>query len=134
MENKYTIAELIAPFSPMKLFRNGFHLLLHLLLSTIAIVVMAQIVPGVHLQSWLSALTVAVVLGLINVTLRPILLILALPINLLTLGLFSIVINAVLLLLVAYIVPGFALASFWTAIIASIVLALINWFFHLFGE
>lgn len=113
----------------MRPVSSAFHVLMHLLLSTVAILVAQKIVPGVSVDSWLTALTVAIVLGIINITIKPLLNILAFPINFLTLGLFSLVINAALLLLVAAIVPGFALASFWTAFVCAIVLAVINWFF-----
>lgn len=104
-------------------------LLLHLVLSTLAIVIMTNIVPGVQVANWMTALSVAIVLGIVNIILRPILMVLSLPINLLTLGLFSFVVNALLLMLVAAIIPGFTIASFWAALLASVVLSLINWLF-----
>lgn len=113
---------------------NPLTILLHLLLSTLAIVIMTNVVPGVQVSSWTTALIVAVVLGVVNIILRPILMILSLPVNILTLGLFSFVVNALLLMLVAALVPGFAIASFWSALLAAVVLSLINWFFGLLTD
>lgn len=110
-------------------FGNPLTLILHLVLSTLAIVIMANIVPGVQVDGWVTALSVAIVLGIVNIILRPILMLLALPINILTLGLFSFVVNALLLLLVDSLLPSFTIANFWSALLAAVVLALINWFF-----
>ncbi len=96
------------------------------LLATIAVILAAYLLPGVQVSGWLAALAVAVVLGLINAFIRPVLVLLTLPINILTLGLFTIVINAVLILLTSKIVPGFAVSGFWWAALFSIVLFLIN--------
>lgn len=113
---------------------NPLTLVLHLLLSTLAVVIMANVVPGVEVDGWMAALIVAIVLGIINILLRPLLMLISLPINILTLGLFSFVINALLLMLAATIVTGFGIASFWSALLAGIVLALINWFFGLIAD
>ena len=93
--------------------------------------VAAYVVPGVYVQSFLVAMIAALVLGLINLTLKPILLILTLPINILTLGLFTFVVNAVLILLVAAIVNGFQVADFTTALIFGIVLSIVLFISHL---
>lgn len=121
----------MAQFSPL---RGAFHVLAHLVLSTIAVLVAQKIVPGVYLDGWMTAMTVAIVLGIINFTLRPVLSILTLPINILTLGLFTFILNAFMLLLVDTIVPGFTLASFWTALLCSVVLSLINWLFSILAK
>lgn len=118
----------------MKLVSSPLGVLFHLALNTIAILVMANIVNGVVVDGWFSATVVAIVLGVLNITLRPLLAILTLPINVLTLGLFSLILNAFMLLLVDTIVPGFTLASFWTALVCSVVLALINWLFHVLSN
>lgn len=96
--------------------------------------VSAYILPGVKVDSFVTALVVAVVLGIVNAILKPILVLLTLPINLLTLGLFSLVINAVLILLVTAMVPGFTVAGFWTALVFSVVLSLVGWFLHLLAR
>lgn len=100
------------------------------LIATVAILLAAYIVPGVSV-TLVGALIAAVVLGALNLFIRPILIILTLPINILTLGLFSLVINALLVLLASVIVPGFAVAGFWNAFLFSLVLMVINWVFHI---
>ncbi|MFZ1988017.1 MAG: phage holin family protein [Minisyncoccia bacterium] len=106
------------------------NIFLHWIISAIAIVVAAYLIPGANV-SFVGSLVLAIVLGLINLTLRPLIFVLTLPINILTLGLFSFVINALLIMLAAAIVPGFSIAGFWTALLFSIVLSLIN---ILFGK
>lgn len=101
-------------------------LLLHWLISAIAVLVAAYLLPGVHLENFFVALVVAIVLGLANAVIRPILLILTLPITLLTLGLFALVINAVLVLFTSALVHGFEVDGFWWALLFSVVLALVN--------
>lgn len=101
--------------------------LVNLVLSTIAVVVAAYIIPGVTIEGFFTALVVAVVLGLANALIRPILIILTLPLNIITLGLFSFVITALLVMLTGAIVPGFAVAGFVTALLFGVVLTLVNW-------
>lgn len=101
-------------------------MLLKLVLNAIAFYVVSYIVPGVHITGIEALIVVSVVWGVLSVLLRPLLIILTLPINILTLGLFTFVINAILILLVAQIVPGFKVDSFTTALVASVVLALVN--------
>ena len=101
-------------------------ILINWLISTFAILCAAYLISGVHIASFITALLIALALGVVNALLRPLLLLLTLPINILTLGLFTFVINALMVLLVAWFIPGFSVASFWTALIFSIVLALIN--------
>jgi len=106
---------------------------LHWLIAAAAIGIAAYIVPGVTIDP-ISALIAAVVLGALNLFIRPIIVILTLPINVVTLGLFSLVINASLVLLATYLVPGFAVAGFWTAVLFAIVLSIVNWVFHLWNR
>lgn len=103
-------------------------LFFHWIISAIAIGIAAYLIPGTTV-TLLGALVLAVVLGAINLLIRPLLLILTLPINILTLGLFSLVINALLVLLASAIVPGFAVAGFWSAFFFAVALAIINWIF-----
>ena len=98
--------------------------------SALAILAASYLLPGVHIAGFLTALVVAVVLGIINAIIKPILVILTLPINILTLGLFTLVINAFLVLLTCAIVPGFKVDGFLWALIFSIVLSIINMFLH----
>ena len=96
-------------------------ILINWLISAMVIVVVSYIVPGVHVDGFMSALAVALVLGIINAFLKPLLIILTLPINILTLGLFTFVINAVLIMLVGKIVPGFSVNGFLWAFIFGII-------------
>lgn len=100
----------------------------HWLISTIAIIISAYLIPGVS-TTLLGALVLAVVLALINMFIKPVLLILTLPINILTLGLFSLIINALLIMFAAKIVDGFAVNGFVPALIFAIVLSLVQFFF-----
>jgi len=102
--------------------------IISLLIRTLAIIVAAYLVPGVEVQNFWVGLVAAIVLGIINILIRPFILLLTLPINILTLGLFTFVINALMVLLVSAIVPGFRVRDFGSAILFAIVLWLINWF------
>ncbi len=106
-------------------------ILLHWLIVTLAIMVSAYLLPGVKVAGFIPALAAAVVLGLLNLILKPILIFLTLPINILTLGLFTLVINAAIVMLATKIVPGFTVENWWWAILFGIVLALVN---ALFGN
>ena len=96
------------------------------LLYSLAIILTGWILGGVNVASFWTALWLALFLGLINVTLKPILIVLTLPINILTLGLFTLVINAVLILLAETVIKGFTVDSFWWALLFSVVLAIMN--------
>lgn len=100
----------------------------HWLVGTLCIIITAYLLPGVEV-TLIGALVLAVVLALINIFIKPLIFILTLPINILTLGLFSLVINAVLVMVAAEIVPGFSIASFWSAFFFSIILSLITTLF-----
>ena len=103
------------------------------LVSAISIGVAAYLVPGVSV-TLTGALIAAVVLGALNLFIRPVIIILTLPINILTLGLFSLVINALLVMLASLVVPGFVVAGFWAALLFALVLTLINWVFRFWGH
>ncbi len=107
-------------------------ILINLLVSALAVFASAYILPGVKVDSFVTAIVVAIVLGVVNAILKPILLLLTLPINMLSLGLFTFVINAVLVLLVSNVVPGFGVSSFLLALLFSIVLSVVNSFLHQF--
>ena len=96
------------------------------LVSTVLLYVMTWIFPGFHIDGVATALIAAAVLGLVNATIKPIMHIISFPITILTLGLFSLVINALTLMLAAWIVPGFSISGFWTAFFAAIVLSILN--------
>lgn len=95
-------------------------------LSAIAIIITANFVPGFNVDSFQTALIVALILGIFNAIVKPIITILTLPITILTLGLFGFVINAFMLLAVDYFVAGFQITNFVTALLAAILLWLIN--------
>ena len=107
-------------------------ILISLILSSIAVFVAGNILPGVHIDGFSTAIIVAVILGLINAFIRPILLILTLPITILTLGLFSLVIIAFCVMLTSWIVPGFKVDGWLWALVFAIVLAIINGFIGAF--
>ena len=105
-------------------------ILIHWLISALAIVIAAYIIPGVTLSGFSAALIVALVLGILNAILRPILIVLTLPINILTLGLFTLVINTAIIMLVDRLVGGFSVASFLSALLFGVVLAVVNAILH----
>jgi len=106
---------------------------IHLLVSTVAILIATYLIPGTTI-TLVSAVVLAIVLGVINIFIKPAVKLIAFPLTLLTLGLFSLVINALFILLAAVIVPGFSVTGFWTAFWFSIALSLINAFFNLFQD
>lgn len=99
-------------------------LILKLLLTAVAVVVLAEILPGVQVLSYGSAILVAVVIALLRLIVKPILVILTLPITVVTFGLFLLVINAVIILLASYFVSSFHVDSFWWALLFSLLLSL----------
>ncbi|MBA4418433.1 MAG: hypothetical protein C0392_11090 [Syntrophus sp. (in: bacteria)] len=108
--------------------------LLKWLVMAISVMVAAYVIPGVTLSGFFAALWVALFLGFINVLIKPILIFITLPINILTLGLFTFVINALLILLVSSVIKGFQVSGFWIAMLFSIVLSIVNYLLsHLLG-
>jgi putative membrane protein len=104
---------------------NG--LLLRWLILTVAIMVAAYFFRGIHVAGFGSALFAALVLGILNAFFRPILLILTLPINILTLGLFTFVINALLLLMTSGVIGGLEVTGFGSALLGSLIISLVSW-------
>ncbi len=96
------------------------------LLSGVAVLLTAYLLPGVHVEHYGYALLVAAVLSVANVIVKPILVIFTIPISILTLGLFLLVINAVIILLVDYLTPGFNVDGFWWALAFSLILSILN--------
>lgn len=109
-------------------------ILFNWLLSGLVILSAAYLLPGVHVQTFITALVVALVLGIINAVLKPILLVLTLPLNILTFGLFTFVINAVLIMITSKVVVGFAVDNFWWALLLGLFLSVVNTFQHHFGK
>lgn len=105
-------------------------LIFNWLISAIAIVIAAYLLPNVEVNSFGTALVVAVVLGLVNAFIKPFLIILTLPVNILTLGLFTLVINAFLVWLAQLIVPGFDIANFGWAFLFAVLLSLVSMIFR----
>jgi putative membrane protein len=101
-------------------------MLIHFVIVAATFLLLAHFVPGFNVAGWGSALLAALVFGLVNAILGPILTILSFPLILITLGLFWFVVNAILLVVVAFIVPGFSFNGFVPALIGSIVLAAVN--------
>jgi putative membrane protein len=108
--------------------------IIHWIINAVAVLIAAYIIPTVHVEGFFTALVVAVVLGVFNTFLRPILILLTLPITVVTLGLFALVINTLLIMLAALIVPGFTVGSFWWALLFGVVLALVNAVLHSFEK
>ncbi len=103
-------------------------MLFHWLVAAIAIGIASYLVPGVHVTI-VGAFMLAVILSFINIFIRPAFAILTLPLTIITLGLFSLVINALLIMFAASVIPGFFVVGFWTAFLFSIILAIINTLF-----
>lgn len=101
-------------------------LLLRLFVTAALVVLLSNLLSGVHVASFATAIIVAVVLGLLNMFIKPILVLLTLPVTVVTLGLFLLVINAVIILLCTKIVGGFAVDSFLTALIFSVILSVLQ--------
>lgn len=100
--------------------------LVRFLLSGLAVLLTAYLLPGVDVKHYGYALLVAVVLSLANLIIKPILVVLTIPITVVTLGLFLLVINALIILLVDYITPGFQVDGFWWALAFSLILSIFN--------
>ncbi len=103
------------------------NLLLRWLLNAIALLLVAYLVPGFGVSSLYTALVVALVLGIVNAIIKPVLILVTLPINILTLGLFTLVINAVLIWFVSTLIKGFTISSFTAALIGGAILWVISW-------
>lgn len=104
-----------------------------LIISTLAVLITSLTLDGVTVDPWWWAVIVAIVLGFINSCIKPIVEFFALPVNIVTLGLFTFVINALMVLLCSWLIgPHFEVVNFWWALAFSIVLTLVNWLLHLF--
>ena len=102
-------------------------LLLRWLVLTVAIMFTAYVIKGIQVSGFLSAFFTAAMLGILNAFFRPVLIILTLPINILTLGLFTFVINALMLLMASGVISGFAVSGFWAAVFGSLLISLVSW-------
>ena len=104
--------------------------LAQLIISALAVIITSLILPGVQINSPLTGVIVAAVLAVLNAIIKPILVILTIPITVITLGLFLLVINAAIILLASYLVDGFNVQGFWTALFFSIILSLVTSIFN----
>ena len=101
-------------------------LLLRWLMLTAAILAAAYLINGIEVRDFLSAFLAAAVLGILNAIFRPLLILLTLPLNILSLGLFTFVINAFLLKLASGVIPGFEVHGFWTALFGALIITLVS--------
>ncbi len=96
------------------------------LISTVAVLVAAEILPGIDYDHWTDLVVATLLLGILNSVLRPLLLLLSLPLLLLTLGLFTLLINAALLYLVHLLIPGFHVEGFWNAFLGALIISIVT--------
>ena len=101
--------------------------LMRWLATTIAVAVAEQLLANIYADGWFSLIIAALLLGIINAVIRPVLLLLSLPFILVTLGFFILVVNALMLWIVGKIVPGFHVDGFWTAFFGAIIIGIVNW-------
>ncbi|MCX6903412.1 MAG: phage holin family protein [Verrucomicrobia bacterium] len=100
------------------------------IISTVAVLVAAKIVPGINYDRWDDLVVAALVLGILNSVLRPLILLLSLPLLVLTLGLFTLVINAGMLYLVHLLLPGFHVVGFWNAFFGALIISVVSLFLN----
>jgi putative membrane protein len=100
-----------------------------LIFAAIAVIIASYLLPGVAVDTFLTAIILAAVLALLNATLKPLLVILTIPITVFSMGLFLLVINAVIILFADWLVPGFEVANFWWALAFSLILSIIVYIF-----
>ncbi len=101
-------------------------------INLLALVIAGSVIPGIRIQSITMGVVAAGIFGVVNAVIRPVVLILTLPINLLTLGLFTLVINAAMLKLVSQVVPGFVIESFRSAFFGALLISIISWMLNMF--
>ena len=106
--------------------------LIRWLILTIAIIIASYLLEGIHVSGFFSAFFAAAALGILNALFRPILILLTLPINILTLGLFTFIINALMLKLASGVIPGFEVYGFWTAVFGSLIISVVSWLLNSF--
>jgi putative membrane protein len=102
-------------------------LIVRWLMLTVAIMAAAYLLPGIEVSGVFSAFFAAVILGILNALLRPLLLLLTLPLNILSLGLFTFVINALMLMMASGVISGFHIAGFWSAVFGSLIIGVVSW-------
>lgn len=105
---------------------NTGSLITNLLINTISIFAVAYILSGIHVDTFITALIVAVVMAILNVTLKPLLFVITIPITIITFGLFLLVLNVLVLYAAAYLIDGFQIAGFWWALLFSFLVSFVN--------
>ena len=109
---------------------NG--IIIRWLTLTVAIVFTSYLLDGIHVSGFLSAVFAAAMLGILNAFFRPIALLLTLPINVLSLGLFTFIINALMLKMASGVISGFEVMGFWSAVFGSLLISIISWLLNSF--
>jgi len=104
--------------------------ILKLLLTAVAVVILAYILPGVEVDGYGHAILVALVIGLLKIFVRPLLIILTLPVTIVTLGLFLLIINAIIILMADYFLSGFSVSTIWWALLFSLLLSILQSILH----
>lgn len=104
--------------------------LIKLVLSTLSVLVASYLLPGAHVSGFFDALIVALILALFSATLKPLLIILTIPVTVFTLGFFLLVINALMIMLADYFITGFVVDGFWWALLFGVILAIVNSIFE----
>jgi len=105
-------------------------IILKWLVNTLALLVTTYFVKGIHIRGVSSLILAAALLGILNALIRPILLILTFPITIITLGLFTLIINGAMLWFVSLMIKGFVIQGFWPAIIGALIVSLVSWLFN----
>ena len=100
-------------------------IIIRLLIYTCAVLITAWLLPGVNVENFGTAVMVAIALAILNTFIRPVLIFLTIPVTIVTLGLFLLVINALIIVLIGHIVPGFTVDGFWWALLFSVILSII---------
>ena len=106
--------------------------LLRWLVLTAAVLAASWFLDGIRVDGLLSAVLAAATLGILNAFLRPLIILLTLPVNILTLGLFTFVINALMLQIVSGVIPGFTVHGFWTAVFGVLIIGFVSWLLNTF--
>jgi putative membrane protein len=106
--------------------------LLRWFVLTAAVLAASWLLEGIRVDGLLSAIAAAATLGILNAFLRPLIILLTLPVNILTLGLFTFVINALMLQIVSQVIPGFTVRGFWTAVFGALIIGAVSWLLNTF--
>lgn len=107
-----------------------FKAVMWIFVNTLSLFIVEFLLPGFIISNLATGIVAAIVIGMINTYIRPIIQLITLPLSILTLGIFAFLINVFMLIVASWIVPGFEITDFWTAVLASILLTLIGWFFR----